>query len=313
LRFFLLFLKVCVFDLTLDASRAEVGQEQTVVDRLFRTLSSLMDATLQNVTKFPSDAADALSFFKKEALKKFPAAQVFPLSERFMLNAIVSVVSSPYPAIVERVPSTNAHRSLVALAKVLQTTASQMEHSPSILELQAFVFAQNNLDRAVSFLKRLCSSSFPASPRSGGAPGFDHVAHPAEMTPADWVTLERFAAAVQVFAKPITREALTAELTSSGGSSLRALCASIMKKEDVLSFIPCIFRLFRSLGLEEVLITWAINEHVSSVSEADPIFFGLHGKKTIPLMIVDFFVDREGTSCVRLSEVFSCVIATTFF
>ncbi len=295
-----------MFDLTLDVSRVEAGQEQTVVDRLFRTLASLMDALLSNVSKFPPNASDSLLLLKKETVKKFPAAQNFPLSERFLLGCVLSVVSSPYPSIVERMPSTNAHRSLVALAKILQSTASYMTRSFSVLEFNAFVFVQNNLDRTVSFLKRLSSASYPASPRSGGMPGFDHVAHPAEMTPNDWALLERFAGGVTSFAKPIVRDQLTADLTASGGSALRSLCASIVKKEDVLLFIPCLFKLFRSLGMEEVLVTWAVTEHVSSVPESDPVFFGLHGKKTIPLMIVDFFIDREGATSLRMSEV--CVL-----
>lgn len=200
-------------------------------------------------------------------------------------------------------PSTNAHRSLVSLAKVLQTTASQMDHIPGVLEATSVLFVLNNLDRTVSLLKRLCSASYPASPRTGGLPGFDHVAHPAEMTDADWALLERFAANVPSFAKPVVRDQVVADLTGAGGSALRALCASIVKKEDVVVFIPCIFKLFRSLGLEESLVTWAINEHVSSISEADLHFFGLHGKKTIPLMMVEFFVDREGTASIRTSQV----------
>jgi hypothetical protein len=289
----------------LDVSRAEPGQEQTVSDRLFRTLSSLMDAALGNLTKFPLEASDALLLLKKEAVKKFPAGQSFPLSERYLLSCVQNVVSSPYPSVVERMPATNAHRSLVALAKVLQATGSNMTRvlSEHVLELQANAFILNNIDRCVALLKRLSNVSHPASPRSGGLQGFDHVARPSEMSAADWSLLEKFASAVPSFAKPIVREKLTADLTGAGGVALRSLCASIVKKEDVQIFIPCLFKMFRSLGLEEVLVTWAINEHVSSISEADPVFFGLHGKKTIPLMIVDFFVDREGTASVRLSEV----------
>lgn len=292
-----------MFDLMLDVSRAEAGQEQTVSDRLFRTLTSLMDAVLGNLTKFPLEASEALLGLKKEAVKKFPAGQSFPLCERLLLNCVQNVVSSPYPSIVERMPSTNAHRSLVALAKVLQATGSNMTRMFSVLEQHAYSFVLNNIDRVVSLLKRLSSVSNPASPRSGGLHGFDHVAHPSEMTAADWTLLEKFASAVPSFSKPIVREQLTADLSGQGGTALRALCASIVKKEDVQVFIPCLFRMFRSLGLEEVLVSWAINEHISSISEADPVFFGLHGKKTIPLMIVDFFVDREGASSVRLSEV----------
>ncbi len=296
--------EVCVFELMLDPSRAEPGQEHTVVDRLYRTLATVMDAVSKQAARFPVDAAEALAALRETVMKKYgQAAQHFPLCERFVFGLITSLVSSPFPLIVDKAPATNAHRSLIAVAKVLQATSSHVESvgDPFLLVVNGFL--GNNVDRAVQFVKRLLPTAAVAtSPRSGGSPGFNHAANAADMNANDWGVLERLANSVDTFPKGMAKEMLVSYLTAPGGTALRTLCASIVKKEDVTLFVPCLFKLFRSQGLEELLVTWAINEHIASMSESDPSFFGVHGKRTIPLMIVDFFVDRDGSAFVRLSE-----------
>lgn len=292
--------EVCIFDLMLDPSRAEAGQEQVVLDRLYRTVQNVFDGITSCSAKFPVDAAEALIFFRAISVKKF-GQPTLPLLERYLFSTLTAIVMNPHPLVLDRGPAVSAHRSLIAIAKVIQTTCNHADSNEIHGLMIKSTFLLPNLDRFTQFLKGVVTTVSVASPRAaaGKTPGFDHEMRPADMTAADWTVINRLVSQIEGFSKSMSQDALSNFLTAPGGTALRALCAGITKKEDVVALVPALYRLFRSQGLEEQLVTWSITEHIASVSEANPVFFGLHGKRTVPLMIFDFFVDRETTLYVR--------------
>ncbi len=74
---------ICTFDLMLDVSRAELGTEPAVIERLFGKAQMLLDSLVEQAVQLPQEARDALLLLRASSHKRFGVTD-YPLIEKFM-------------------------------------------------------------------------------------------------------------------------------------------------------------------------------------------------------------------------------------
>jgi hypothetical protein len=141
--------EICTYDVVLNASKADAVQELAIVDHLFSTAQAVFDNLKRARPRLPRDVVEALLMLRNRLQRKFEHLGHL-LCERYLFGLLTNVIVQPHPLIVSRAPGSGAQRSLVALAKVVQTTYSGMTSNPSI----------NDSDNYSSMLARFVSENY---------------------------------------------------------------------------------------------------------------------------------------------------------
>ena len=117
--------EIVTYDIQLDPSRVNAMQEMATVDHLFSTANNLLDALRRSRPRFPAEAVEALLHFRERVADQFSDSAI-PVVERYLFGLFMAVVCFPHPLVLGRAPGGGSQRSLIALAKVVQTTYSGM-------------------------------------------------------------------------------------------------------------------------------------------------------------------------------------------
>jgi hypothetical protein len=141
--------EICTYDVVLNASKADAVKEIAIVDHLFSTAQTCFDCLKRARPRLPRDAVEALMLLRGKLEGKFDHLGHL-LCERYLFGLFTNVIVQPYPLVVARAPGSGAQRSLVALAKVVQTTYSGMTSNPTI----------NDSDNYASMLARFVSENY---------------------------------------------------------------------------------------------------------------------------------------------------------
>jgi hypothetical protein len=115
--------EICTYDIVLDPSKADALQELGILDHLFSTAQSCFESLKRARPRLPRDAVEGLALMRARLETHFERPGHL-LPERYLFGLFTQLVVHPHPLVLARAPGGGAQRSLVALAKVLQTAYS---------------------------------------------------------------------------------------------------------------------------------------------------------------------------------------------